>query len=191
MYHQTELSQSLFIFFGYIILVLGIGFCVFNNKFMQRKNEVEKLESSRFKVSKLNFLMIATPLSGMIGMVIGMGFFVFHALGFMNIISLAYTLLMFMFICVSILATKIMPLCFLTDEHLYIYPYWGLSSACKKYELEKLKRVGQDSTEDVIYYYKLYDGDKNIRYSLLAYGMKEQKAIMEFIRNTSPRKEEG
>ena len=59
---------------------------------------MEKLESSRFKVSKLNFLMIATPLSGMIGMVIGMGFFIFHALGFMNIIFLAYTLLMFMFI---------------------------------------------------------------------------------------------
>lgn len=182
MYHQTELFQSLFIFVGCIILAFGIGFYVFNNKFMQRKNEVEKLESSRFKVSKLNFPMLAALYSSMIGMMIG-AFFIFHALRFTNIFSLAYTLLMFIFICVSILFTKIMPLCFLTDEHLYIYPYWGLSSAYKKYELEKLKRVGQDSTEDFIYYYKLYDGDKNIRYSLLAYGMKEQKAIMEFLKN--------
>ena len=183
MYHQTELFQSLFIFFGCIILAFGISFYVFNNKFMQRKNEVEKLESSRFKVSKLNFLMLVTPFSGMIGAIIG-AFFIFHALGVMNtIIFFAYILLLFVYIGTNIFVARFLPLCFLTDKHLYIYPYWGLSSACKKYELEKLKRVGQDSTEDVIYYYKLYDSDKSIRYSLLAYGMKEQKAIMEFLKN--------
>lgn len=185
MYHQTELFQSLFIFFGCIILAFGIGFYTFNNKLTQRKREVEELEPIRFKVSKIYFSIYAGYIFSPIGITIGASF-IFRALEATNIFFLIYILLLFMSVGASILLAWSTPLCFLTDKHIYVYPYFGLSSKCKKYELKKLQWK-----EDSLRFY-LYDGDKNLRCSFLSiYRMKEQKAIMEFIRNTSPRKEEG